>query len=511
MNRSRAGRDEDGTLLVVAGVIAAIVAVQLVLGTLVVAAQSWADGLQDEGTLLPGTVVAGADVGGMHVDEARAAVEEALAERLREPITVDAGQRRWQVTPHELGARPRSNEAVETALAEASSAGPLSLAQARWLGGELEVEAPLTVDEDQVADVVSELAADLDRPVRNASLAWSDGEVELVEHRHGQGLYQAQLTRDLVDAVQEGEREVDAEVMHREASVLTEDVQPLVEPAQRLAERALSHEVRVVADSARWQVSPRDVGAEPQLDQVVTAELDEAVDLAAQTPGSRRAAPLAIPDEELRAQVERFAAEVDVPARDAQLDWSSGWLEFEEHRTGQALDRDAAVDALDRALRGADRTVELAVRPVQPDTTLDDYHNVLFLRQGERRLYHYVDGNRVADWPVTVGAGGSPTPAGVFHVGAKRRRPTWHNPDPDGWGSDMPEVIEPGRTNPLGLRALNWHKGGRDTLIRFHGTAAESTIGTAGSQGCVRLTNDDVLELFGRVPSGTTIVSARVG
>lgn len=508
---SRRRNREGGALVVITGVIAAIVVVQLVLAGLVVAADSWADGLHRDDTLLPGTVVAGADVGGMHVDEARAAVEEAVGESLREPITVDAGEQRWQVTPAELGAQPRSNDAVEAALAEASSKGPLSLARVRWLGGELEVEAPLTVDEDQVAATVRELSADVNRKVRDATLTWSDGGVELVEHRHGQELYQPQLTRDLVEAVHEGEREVDAEVLQREATVRTEDVQPLVEPAQRLAERALSHEVRVVADGARWQLTPRDVGAQPRLDELVAAELDEGRDLAAETPGSQPAAPLAIPGEELAAQVERFAAEVNVPARDAQLDWSSGWLEFEEHRTGEAVDREAAIDALEQALHGADDRVELAMRPVQPDTTLDDYDNVLFLRQGERRLYHYVNGNRVADWPVTVGAGGSPTPAGIFHVGAKRHRPTWHNPDPDGWGSDMPEVIEPGRTNPLGLRALNWHKGGRDTLIRFHGTAAESTIGTAGSQGCVRLTNDDVLELFERVPSGTTIVSARVG
>ncbi len=509
MNRNRGG--ESGALVVITGVIAAIVVVQLILAGLVVAADSWAKGLRSDDMLLPGTVVAGADVGGMHVDEARAAVEEAVAESLREPITVDAGEQRWQVTPAELGAQPRSDDAVEAALAEASSSGPLSLARVRWLGGELEVEAPLTVDEDQVAATVRELAADVHHKVRDATLAWSDGRVELVEHRHGQELYQPQLTRDLIDAVHEGEREVDAEVLHQEAAVRTEDVRPLVEPAQRLAERALAHEVRVVADGAQWQLTPRDVGAKPRLDALVAAELDDGRDLAAETPGSQRAAPLAIPGEELAAQVERFAAEVNVAARDAQLDWSSGWLEFEEHRTGEAVDREAAINALEQALHGADSRVELAMRPVQPDTTMDDYDNVLFLRQGERRLYHYVNGNRVADWPVTVGAGGSPTPTGIFHVGTKRHRPTWYNPDPDGWGSDMPEMIEPGRTNPLGLRALNWVKNGRDTLIRFHGTAAESTIGTAGSQGCVRLTNDDVLELFERVPSGTTIVSARVG
>jgi lipoprotein-anchoring transpeptidase ErfK/SrfK len=89
----------------------------------------------------------------------------------------------------------------------------------------------------------------------------------------------------------------------------------------------------------------------------------------------------------------------------------------------------------------------------------------------------------------------------------KRFEPTWYNPAPNGWGSDMPAVIGPGPDNPLGLRALNWNRGGADTLIRFHGTPNESSIGEAASRGCVRMFNSDVIELYDLVPSGTAIVS----
>jgi lipoprotein-anchoring transpeptidase ErfK/SrfK len=132
---------------------------------------------------------------------------------------------------------------------------------------------------------------------------------------------------------------------------------------------------------------------------------------------------------------------------------------------------------------------------------------VLLVRQEERPLYHYVDGEIAADWPVAIGGGSSPTLTGLFTVGAKRRSPSWYNPDPDGWGEDMPEYIPPGPDNPLGMRALNWNRGGSDTLIRFHGAANVSSINQRASQGCVRLTNDDVLQLFDRLPSGTSIVS----
>jgi lipoprotein-anchoring transpeptidase ErfK/SrfK len=161
------------------------------------------------------------------------------------------------------------------------------------------------------------------------------------------------------------------------------------------------------------------------------------------------------------------------------------------------------------ALTAGRRTVELPVTITEPDRTADAYEHVLLVRQDERRLYHYADGEIAADWPVAIGGGGSPTPTGLFRVGAKRHSPSWHNPDPDGWGEDMPEYIGPGPDNPLGLRALNWNHHGSDTLIRFHGTANVQSIGERASQGCVRLTNDDVVELFDRVPSGTPIVSVR--
>lgn len=74
----------------------------------------------------------------------------------------------------------------------------------------------------------------------------------------------------------------------------------------------------------------------------------------------------------------------------------------------------------------------------------------------------------------------------------------------------MPERIPPGPGNPLGLRALNWREAdGSRTLIRFHGTANTSVLGQAVSHGCVRMANEDVIELFDRVPTGTPIVSVR--
>ena len=66
--------------------------------------------------------------------------------------------------------------------------------------------------------------------------------------------------------------------------------------------------------------------------------------------------------------------------------------------------------------------------------------------------------------------------------------------------------MPPGLENPLGARALYIFQGNKDTLYRLHGTAEYWTIGTAVSSGCVRLMNQDIIDLHGRVPVGSPIV-----
>ncbi|VVT09451.1 L,D-transpeptidase [Rhizobium sp. EC-SD404] len=66
--------------------------------------------------------------------------------------------------------------------------------------------------------------------------------------------------------------------------------------------------------------------------------------------------------------------------------------------------------------------------------------------------------------------------------------------------------MEPGIGNPLGARALYIHQDGQDTLYRLHGSPEWWTMGTAASSGCVRLTNQDVIDLYERVPHHAPIV-----
>jgi lipoprotein-anchoring transpeptidase ErfK/SrfK len=99
--------------------------------------------------------------------------------------------------------------------------------------------------------------------------------------------------------------------------------------------------------------------------------------------------------------------------------------------------------------------------------------------------------------------------SGTATIQRKAQWPIWTPPaemvarDPAArpWAAGMPG----GPDNPLGARALYLYQGGRDTLYRIHGTNAPWTIGTAVSSGCIRMINQDVIDLHNRVPIGTRV------
>jgi len=126
-----------------------------------------------------------------------------------------------------------------------------------------------------------------------------------------------------------------------------------------------------------------------------------------------------------------------------------------------------------------------------------------------RFLYLVRDDGTALRYGVGIGRDGFAW-AGRAQIAYKRAWPTWTPP------SEMvdrqPELeqyrggMAPGPQNPLGARALYIFKDGVDTLYRLHGNPDERSIGQAVSSGCVRLMNQDVIDLFERVPSGTPVV-----
>jgi lipoprotein-anchoring transpeptidase ErfK/SrfK len=129
---------------------------------------------------------------------------------------------------------------------------------------------------------------------------------------------------------------------------------------------------------------------------------------------------------------------------------------------------------------------------------------------GERYLYYVQSRGRAIRYGVGVGRAGYQF-KGSATVGRKAVWPRWtptpnmiaDNPEKNGpWAGGM----EPGLDNPLGARALYLYAGGRDTMYRIHGTNEPSSIGENVSSGCVRMFNQDVIDLHDRAPIGAQVV-----
>jgi lipoprotein-anchoring transpeptidase ErfK/SrfK len=120
----------------------------------------------------------------------------------------------------------------------------------------------------------------------------------------------------------------------------------------------------------------------------------------------------------------------------------------------------------------------------------------------ERRLYLVLGNGQALRYGIGVGRVGF-TWSGVTTIIAKREWPDW-TPPPEMLARrpDLPRHMRGGLDNPLGARALYLGSG----LYRIHGSNEPHTIGTATTSGCFRLTNEDVIDLYNRVPVGATVI-----
>ena len=154
----------------------------------------------------------------------------------------------------------------------------------------------------------------------------------------------------------------------------------------------------------------------------------------------------------------------------------------------QATDEDAALpDRLRRQIVSFDRN--------EPAGTI-------VIDTANTYLYYVLGNGRAMRYGVGVGREGF-TWAGSQRISRMKEWPDWFPPhEMIGRQPYLPRFMAGGETNPLGARAL--YLG--NTEYRIHGTNQPSTIGTFVSSGCIRLTNDDISDLYTRVNVGTRVV-----
>lgn len=130
----------------------------------------------------------------------------------------------------------------------------------------------------------------------------------------------------------------------------------------------------------------------------------------------------------------------------------------------------------------------------------------ILINTTQRRLYYILGQGRALRYVVGVGKEGFEW-QGRDRITAKKDWPDWRPPADmrareAARGHPLPAFVAGGPNNPLGARALYIGQ----TYYRIHGTNQPWTVGTANSSGCIRMTNDDVMDLYDRVAPGTLVV-----
>jgi lipoprotein-anchoring transpeptidase ErfK/SrfK len=136
-------------------------------------------------------------------------------------------------------------------------------------------------------------------------------------------------------------------------------------------------------------------------------------------------------------------------------------------------------------------------RKEEPGTIVVDTDN--------RYLYYVLPGGKAIRYGVAVGEEAMAW-SGVARVGRMTEWPSWTPTASEIARLNVPSYVGPGPQNPMGARAMYLYQGNKDTLYRIHGTNQPEYIGQAISSGCIRMTNEDAIDLYKRVKPGTVVV-----
>jgi lipoprotein-anchoring transpeptidase ErfK/SrfK len=159
--------------------------------------------------------------------------------------------------------------------------------------------------------------------------------------------------------------------------------------------------------------------------------------------------------------------------------------------------------------------IDPAFRRKEVEYATREPRGTIVVDPSEHFLYFVQDGGRAIRYGVGVGSEGYGW-SGIAKVHDKQEWPDWY-PTPEIL-QRRPEILPHltelqsgtgmpgGPDNPLGARALYLWQGKKDTLYRIHGTNEPWTIGKNVSSGCIRMVNDDVIDLYERTPVGTKVM-----
>jgi len=169
-----------------------------------------------------------------------------------------------------------------------------------------------------------------------------------------------------------------------------------------------------------------------------------------------------------------------------------------------------AIDPLTRQplYRAEDEAVRAQASPVPREVVSFDGRyapGTIVVSTSQRRLYFVLGDGKAIRYGVGVGRPGF-TWAGTQSITMKREWPDWRPPAAMlKRRPDLPRYMKGGPDNPLGARAMYLGS----SIYRIHGSNEPETIGEAVSSGCIRMTNDDVIDLYNRAKVGARVIVQR--
>ncbi len=140
------------------------------------------------------------------------------------------------------------------------------------------------------------------------------------------------------------------------------------------------------------------------------------------------------------------------------------------------------------------------------DYTRKESPGTIVIDEDNKFLYYVLPDGKAIRYGITVGEEAQAW-SGIAKIGRMQEWPPWiPTPGEQARLGPFPAFVTGGPQNPMGARAMYLYSNGKDTLYRIHGTNQPEYIGQAISSGCIRMTNENVMDLYRRAKIGTIVV-----
>jgi lipoprotein-anchoring transpeptidase ErfK/SrfK len=204
--------------------------------------------------------------------------------------------------------------------------------------------------------------------------------------------------------------------------------------------------------------------------------------------------------------IDEVARDIDKPAVSATISPTGDSLNVTPSHEGLAVQKRFLAARILRQLRdpGSHHFAFVPTRRLRPHVSLArltyEYQTYITIDRANFKLRLWKNLQLVRTYTIAVGRQGLETPAGQYEINDRQVNPSWHVPNSAWAGALAGRVIPPGPDDPIKARWLGFYNG-----AGIHGTEEISSLGTAASHGCIRMSIPDVEQLYPQVPLHTPI------